>query len=64
VPSEIGLRKGGRVEVTLGLASGDTIVTAGTHKVIEGRKLRAAAPAETDQARGGPHASTPQGSGS
>ena len=42
VPIEIGLRKSGRVEVTLGLAPGDTIVTAGTHKVVEGRKLRAA----------------------
>jgi len=64
VPIEIGLRKGGRVEVTLGLSPGDTIVTAGTHKVIEGRKLRAAAPAETDQARGEPRASAAQGSGS
>jgi len=64
VPIEIGLRKGGRVEVTLGLSPGDTIVTAGTHKVIEGRKLRAAAPAKSDQARGEPRASAAQGSGS
>jgi multidrug efflux pump subunit AcrA (membrane-fusion protein) len=64
VPIEIGLRKGGRVEVKLGLTPGDTIVTAGTHKVIEGRKLRAAVPAKSDQARGEPPASESQGSGS
>ncbi len=64
VPIEIGLRQGGNVEVTLGLTPGDTIVTAGTHKVIEGRKLRAAAPAESGQARGEPRASAPRGSGS
>ena len=64
VPIEIGLRQGGNVEVTLGLSPGDTIVTAGTHKVIEGRRLRAAAPAESGQARGEPRASAPRGSGS
>jgi len=64
VPIEVGLRKDGRVEVTLGLSAGDTIVTAGTHKVIEGRKLRAAAPRETSQARGEPRASGSRGSGS
>ena len=64
VPIEIGLRKNGRVEVTLGLAAGDTIVTAGTHKVIEGRKLRAAAPEKGDQAGVGPRAAAPSESGS
>jgi membrane fusion protein (multidrug efflux system) len=67
VPIEIGLRKNGRVEVTLGLAGGDTIVTAGTHKVIEGRKLRAAAPEKPekgDQAGVGPRAAAPSESGS
>jgi membrane fusion protein (multidrug efflux system) len=63
VPIEIGLRKAGRVEVKLGLSPGDTIVTAGTHKVIEGRKLRAAVPAQGDHARGEPP-SQAQGSGS
>ena len=63
VPIEIGLRKGGRVEVTLGLNPGDTIVTAGTHKVVEGRKLRAAAPEQTDQARGKPQAAVAGGAG-
>jgi membrane fusion protein (multidrug efflux system) len=63
VPIEIGLRKHGRVEVTLGLQPGDTIVTAGTHKVIEGRKLRAAAPEATDQARGEPQATGSGGAG-
>ena len=64
VPIEIGLRKGGRVEVTLGLSPGDTIVTAGTHKVIEGRKLRAAAPVDSDHARGQANAPGAEGSGS
>jgi membrane fusion protein (multidrug efflux system) len=64
VPIEVGLRKHGRVEVTLGLQAGDTIVTAGTHKVIEGRKLRAAAPGGTSQARGEPRTPDSHGSGS
>jgi membrane fusion protein (multidrug efflux system) len=63
VPIEIGLRKNGLVEVTLGLQGGDTIVSAGTHKVIEGRKLRAAAPVERDQARGASHAAASAGAG-
>jgi membrane fusion protein (multidrug efflux system) len=63
VPVEIGLRKHGRVEVTLGLAAGDTIVSAGTHKVIEGRKLRAAALVKSDDASSGAHAAAPGGSG-
>jgi membrane fusion protein (multidrug efflux system) len=33
VPVETGLRKQGRVEVRVGLAPGDRIVTAGTHKI-------------------------------
>ena len=63
VPIEIGLRKNGRVEVTLGLAGGDTIVSAGTHKVIEGRKLRAAAIVKSDEPGAGAHAAVPGGSG-
>ncbi len=63
VPVEIGLRKNGRVEVTLGLAAGDTIVTAGTHKVIEGRKLQAAALVKSGEAGAGPRAAAPGGSG-
>jgi membrane fusion protein (multidrug efflux system) len=49
VPVETGLRKGGRVEVTLGLQPGDRIVTAGTHKVSEGKRVVAAAPARDAQ---------------
>jgi membrane fusion protein (multidrug efflux system) len=45
VPIELGLRKGGRVEVTLGLESGDEIIVAGTHKVAEGKTIRRVAPA-------------------
>jgi membrane fusion protein (multidrug efflux system) len=42
IPVEIGLRKHGRVEVTLGLRAGDRVVTAGTHKVNAGKKVAAA----------------------
>ena len=63
VPIEIGLRKNGRVEVTLGLAAGDTIVSAGTHKVVEGRKLRAAELVTSDEPGNGPRAAAPGGSG-
>jgi len=63
VPVEVGLRKNGRVEVTLGLAAGDTIVTAGTHKVVEGHKLRAAAIVKSDEPAAGTRAAAPGGSG-
>jgi len=39
VPIQVGLRREGRVEVTLGLQAGDKIVSAGTHKVSEGKKV-------------------------
>ncbi len=63
VPIEIGLRKNGRVEVKLGLAAGDTIVSAGTHKVVEGRKLRAAELVKGDEPGSGPRAAASSGSG-
>jgi membrane fusion protein (multidrug efflux system) len=44
VPIETGLRRDGKVEITLGLQPGDTIVSAGVHKVEAGKKLVAAAP--------------------
>jgi membrane fusion protein (multidrug efflux system) len=44
VPVETGLRRDGRVEITLGLQPGDTIVSAGVHKVEAGKKLVAAVP--------------------
>lgn len=47
VPVQVGLRKEGRVEITLGLQPGDTIVTAGTHKVVEGQKVVAATAHDT-----------------
>jgi membrane fusion protein (multidrug efflux system) len=50
VPIEAGLRKGGVVEVTMGLQPGDTIVTAGTHKVSEGSEIAAAGEPATGQA--------------
>ena len=44
MPIETGLRKNGLVEVTLGLQPGDTIVSAGVHKVQAGKRVVAAAP--------------------
>jgi membrane fusion protein (multidrug efflux system) len=63
VPIEVGLRKGGRVEVTMGLRPGDTVVVAGTHKVSDGKKLQAAAPASTGQARREGNVAAPPGEG-
>ena len=63
VPIDIGLRKNGRVEVKLGLAPGDTIVSAGTHKVIPGRKLRMAESEKHEEVGSAPRATTPAGSG-
>ncbi len=40
VPVEIGLRQDGRVEILHGLAPGDTVVSAGTHKLMAGSRLR------------------------
>jgi membrane fusion protein (multidrug efflux system) len=53
IPVQLGLRKNGRVEVTLGLHAGDTIVTTGTHKVMAGKKVALAAPLSMGQARHG-----------
>jgi membrane fusion protein (multidrug efflux system) len=40
VPVRIGLRSGGTVEIVEGLRTGDAVISAGTHKVIAGRRLR------------------------
>lgn len=46
---EIGARQSGRVEVRSGLSAGDRIVSAGTHKVRDGSKVRVVpAPAVTE----------------
>jgi len=42
VPVGLGTRRRGQVEVTRGLAPGDRIVSAGTHKVVSGGRVRAA----------------------
>src|SRR5688572_25723259 len=42
VPVAIGIRLPGRIEVTTGLAAGDRVVTAGTHKVSPGAALHVA----------------------
>jgi len=52
VPIQTGLRTNGLVEVTLGLRTGDTIVTAGTHKVQEGSRIAALPGKAVDQALG------------
>ena len=52
-----------RVEVELGLRPGDRIVTAGTHKVVEGKPLRAKAPSSTGQARRPPPDDSRDGEG-
>jgi len=65
VPIETGLRTGGIVEVTMGLHSGDTIVTAGVHKVSEGDTLIASTPISraTGQALRTPDARSEGGEG-
>jgi membrane fusion protein (multidrug efflux system) len=63
VPIDLGLRKDGRVEVSVGLHAGDRIVVAGTHKVMEGKKVRAEAPSATGQARREPKEGGPDGAG-
>jgi membrane fusion protein (multidrug efflux system) len=50
VPVGLGLRQAGRVEVTLGLQPADMIVVAGTHKVMEGKRVALASPLSTGQA--------------
>jgi len=45
VPVELGVQRSGRVEITRGLAPGDRIVSAGTHKVSQGTQVRPAGPA-------------------
>lgn len=47
VPVAIGIRQAGQVEVTSGLAAGDRIVTAGTHKVVPGAVVRDVPPPPT-----------------
>ncbi len=40
VPVELGLRRAGSVEIVRGLAAGDRVVSAGTHKVFAGAPVR------------------------
>jgi membrane fusion protein (multidrug efflux system) len=49
-PVDVGLRKEGRVEISVGLQPGDLIVSAGTHKVMEGKTLRPLPPSARGQA--------------
>jgi hypothetical protein len=49
----IGIRETGRVEVVSGLAAGDRIVSAGTHKVGPGVVVRNVAPPPTAPAASG-----------
>jgi len=65
VPVETGLRRDGTVEVTLGLRSGERIVSAGTHKVKEGEKVveAVAATVPTGQAHNAPATGSGAGEG-
>ena len=63
VPVELGLRRAGRVEVTLGLQPGDTIVVSGTHKVMAGKPVAVAAPLSAGQAQQRAPGSAPVGEG-
>lgn len=65
VPVETGLRRDGTVEVTLGLRSGERIVSTGTHKVKEGEKVveAVARPGPTGQARNAPVTGSGAGEG-
>ena len=65
VPVETGLRRDGTVEVTLGLRSGERIVSTGTHKVKEGEKVveAVARPGPTGQARNAPVTGSRAGEG-
>jgi membrane fusion protein (multidrug efflux system) len=51
VPVTIGIREAGRVEVTSGLAAGDRVVAAGTHKVAPGAVVRDVPPPSTPASR-------------
>lgn len=42
----VGIRRQGRVEILSGVGAGDRVVSAGTHKVSAGARLRAVAPVE------------------
>jgi membrane fusion protein (multidrug efflux system) len=44
VPVEVGIRRGGKVEIRRGLTGEDRVVTAGTHKVAPGVVIQEAAP--------------------
>ncbi len=61
VPVETGLRKGGRVEITLGLRPGDRVVSAGTHKVREGDALLASEPSPAARGQALRTTSPPEG---
>ncbi len=63
VPVQLGLRRAGRVEVTLGLQHGDTIVVSGTHKVMAGKPVALAAPLSAGQAQQRAPGSAPVGEG-
>jgi membrane fusion protein (multidrug efflux system) len=45
VPVAIGLRQAGEVEIRSGLEAGDRVISAGTHKVMAGDRIRVAEPA-------------------
>ena len=62
VAVEAGAHQDGRVEIKKGLRAGDVIVSAGTHKVTQGSKLRPAEP-KLAEPRAGAAAPQPVGAG-
>ena len=66
VPVEIGLRQDGRVQVLAGVAAGDRVVSAGTNKVMAGKRLAFAPPVPgpthtVEKREGEPAVSAPRG---
>jgi membrane fusion protein (multidrug efflux system) len=55
-PVQVGLRQGGRAEITSGVSPGDTVITAGTQKIGPGAPVMAINLAPPPAATGGPPA--------
>jgi membrane fusion protein (multidrug efflux system) len=60
VPVEIGRRQGGRVEIVGGIAAGDWIISAGTNKVLAGKRVSFPRRESDDDARATAGSSAPE----
>ncbi len=63
VPVEVGMRKGGMVEVTSGLSRGDRIVADGVVKVRDDAEVRPVFPGETEESAAGTKSGAAAGAG-